>query len=172
MGMTLSEAAEHTGKSKSVLSRAIKTGKLSADKREDESYDIDPVELDRWVKRVAKERRKNGEKRTDRNQDKTLENSVLQAQLNAVNEQKDFWKQRYEELKEDRDDWKDQAKRLLLTQGNEVQPESQSQEVIALPPPQRALPAPDQTEAAKKKWRSWLRTCPLWSRKQQQGASG
>ena len=48
MGYTLSQAAKATGKDKSTISKAIKKGKISASRREDRSYDIDPAELHRW----------------------------------------------------------------------------------------------------------------------------
>lgn len=47
---TLGEAAKAIGFSKSTLSRAIKTGKLSAHRLEDGSYQIDLSELERWDK--------------------------------------------------------------------------------------------------------------------------
>ncbi|WP_135058953.1 helix-turn-helix domain-containing protein, partial [Paracoccus salipaludis] len=45
--LSLSQAAKLTGKSKSTINRAIKTGKLSAARHEDGSYSIDPAELSR-----------------------------------------------------------------------------------------------------------------------------
>ena len=48
MGYTLSQAAKATGKDKSTISKAIKKGRISASRREDRSYDIDPAELHRW----------------------------------------------------------------------------------------------------------------------------
>jgi hypothetical protein len=47
MAYTLGEAARATGKSKPTLARAIRTGKISAVRREDGSYEIDPAELHR-----------------------------------------------------------------------------------------------------------------------------
>lgn len=48
MVYTLGEAAKASGFSKPTLSRAIKSGKLSARRLEDGSYQIDPSELARW----------------------------------------------------------------------------------------------------------------------------
>ena len=45
--LSLSQASKLTGKSKSTINRAIKTGKLSAARHEDGSYSIDPAELSR-----------------------------------------------------------------------------------------------------------------------------
>ena len=48
MSYTLGEAAKATGKDRATISRAIKKGKISAARRRDGSYDIDPAELHRW----------------------------------------------------------------------------------------------------------------------------
>ena len=43
--LSLTEASEQTGKSKSTLNRAIKSGKLSAQRNEHGDYRVDPSEL-------------------------------------------------------------------------------------------------------------------------------
>lgn len=45
MELSLIQAAKETGRSKSTIHRAIKSGKLSATRHEDGSYSIDPAEL-------------------------------------------------------------------------------------------------------------------------------
>ena len=45
MKLTMGQAAKQVNCSKATLSRAIKEGRLSAEKREDGSYAIDPSEL-------------------------------------------------------------------------------------------------------------------------------
>ena len=47
--LTLGEAARYCGVSKSTISNAIRTGKLSATRREDGSWSIDSVELARYL---------------------------------------------------------------------------------------------------------------------------
>lgn len=47
MAYTVGQAAKATGRSKPTISRAIKTGAISATKNEDGSYTIDPAELHR-----------------------------------------------------------------------------------------------------------------------------
>ncbi len=47
MKFTLRTAAIHTNTSKSTILRAIKSGRLSATRLEDGSYEIDPAELER-----------------------------------------------------------------------------------------------------------------------------
>lgn len=46
--LTLGQAAKEVGCSKATLSKALKNGALSAEKREDGSYCIQPAELMRW----------------------------------------------------------------------------------------------------------------------------
>src|SRR5215217_155028 len=45
MYLSLGQAAKETGMDKSTISRAIKSGKLSATRKENGGYDIDPAEL-------------------------------------------------------------------------------------------------------------------------------
>lgn len=47
MPMTVGQAAKITGFSKPTIARAIKAGRLSAQRKEDGSYEIDPAELAR-----------------------------------------------------------------------------------------------------------------------------
>ncbi|WP_071797496.1 hypothetical protein [Natronohydrobacter thiooxidans] len=53
MKYTLSEAAAATGKNKATIQRAIKSGKISAPKGDNGSYEIDPSELHRVFQPVA-----------------------------------------------------------------------------------------------------------------------
>jgi hypothetical protein len=62
MGYSLAEAATASGKSKMTIQRAIKSGKLSASRRDDESYDIDPSELHRVFPPVSVLEAKNDNK--------------------------------------------------------------------------------------------------------------
>lgn len=47
MKYSLSDAAKATGKNKTTIQRAIKTGKISAVKKDSGAYEIDPAELHR-----------------------------------------------------------------------------------------------------------------------------
>lgn len=106
--LSLSQAAKLTGKSKSTINRAIKAGKLSATRHEDGTYSIDPAELARAfdVEPLA------GTKRRDADPDGTrlLERiAALEAMLDREREISD-------DLKEDRDRWRQQATALLTDQ--------------------------------------------------------
>ena len=106
--LSLSQAAKLTGKSKSTINRAIKTGKLSAIRHEDGSYSIDPAELSRAFNLEPEE----GSKRRDAepNENRFLERiEALEMMLNREREIS-------ADLKEDRDRWRQQATALLTDQ--------------------------------------------------------
>lgn len=85
MKHTLGTAAIATGKSKTTIHRAIKSGKLSAFRREDGTFEIDPSELHRVFEPVTD----NGTGNTKLEQSVTanvtalleLENELLKQQL-------------------------------------------------------------------------------------------
>jgi hypothetical protein len=53
MAYTLGQAARAVGKSKPTIARAIQTGRISATRRDDGSYEIDAAELHRVYPRVT-----------------------------------------------------------------------------------------------------------------------
>ena len=55
MHLSLGQAAKETGMDKSTISRAIKSGKLSATRKENGGYEIDPAELFRVFAPASKE---------------------------------------------------------------------------------------------------------------------
>ena len=82
---TLGQAAKEIGCSKATLSRAIKNGKLSAKKNDDDTYAIDAAELMRWVDSNGRVNRQ--KKRTQTNGETVetpIENSSLRAELEAL----------------------------------------------------------------------------------------
>lgn len=108
--LSLSQAAKIAGKSKSTINRAIKSGKLSATRHDDGSYSIDGSELARafpigtppgskWVSAAPP---------TEQVRTATLEaeNAALRAALDREREALD-------EMRTDRDAWKQQATALL-----------------------------------------------------------
>ena len=106
MALTLGEAAKHLGVSKPTLSKAIKTGKLSATRREDGTWSIDNAELARYLDA-------NGHRfRSETSDAVQLETApaidaatdALVAELRVV----------IADLRADRDAWREQAQRLAL----------------------------------------------------------
>lgn len=81
MSYTLGEAAKATGKSKPTIQRAIKSGKISASKKDDGTYDIDPAELHRVYPM------KQGDSNAGSDMKQTVtpnNNGELQAELDAM----------------------------------------------------------------------------------------
>lgn len=120
MALTIGEAAQQTGKSKSTLSRAIKQGKISASRNDDGSFSIAESELFRVYKRVwsaTVEAVPNAtlDANATRNAtpEKDIEIATLRAELHAAREKIDDLKQMADEIREDRDNWRQQANRLL-----------------------------------------------------------
>lgn len=91
MAYTLGEAAKATGISKASISRAINSGRISATKKDDGSFSIEPVELHRVyppklaapVTETHSETLRNGNADTRNGSD----SNVLQARLDAALEQ-------------------------------------------------------------------------------------
>ena len=106
MVYTLGQAAIAVGKSKATISKAIKSGKISADKQANGSYKIEPSELHRvyppTLSTVDPERSETPNS-TIVNLRETIE---LEYELKAA-------RQRITDLEEDRDQWRQQANRLL-----------------------------------------------------------
>lgn len=90
--LTLGQSALATGLSKPTIQRAIKSGKLSATKKEDGSYDIDQSELHRVFPPVT-----DNVTGSVKQSDTPLINSALQQGFNALHELVD-------NLKDERDD--------------------------------------------------------------------
>ena len=91
MAYTLGEAAKATGISKASISRAINSGRISAAKKDDGSFSIEPVELHRVyppkssapVSETSSETMRNTESDTRNASD----SNVLRARLDAALEQ-------------------------------------------------------------------------------------
>lgn len=111
MAYTLGEAAKAVGKSKATLSKAVKTGRLSAIKKDDGSFSIEPVELHRVYPPALPETGNPEQKATP--MVNTTEIRVLQAKLEAARE-------RITDLEEDREQWRQQANRLLAVTPSKV----------------------------------------------------
>ena len=108
---TLGTAAKATGKSKTTIQRAVSKGKISAQKDEDGSYSIDPSELHRVFPRLKGETVSiDSNVDTSRPQDETPE---LRAKIEALEAMLAREREALDEVREDRDAWKNQATALL-----------------------------------------------------------
>lgn len=114
MVYTLGEAAIAVGKSKATISKAIKSGRISAEKQPNGSYKIDPSELHRvyppTLSTVEGERMET----PSSTEQKIRETIELEVKLQAADK-------RISELEEDREHWRQQATRLLAHTDKERQ---------------------------------------------------
>lgn len=103
MLLTLGKAALEVGKSKPTILKALKTGRLSGAKVGAE-WQIESSELFRVYPPIAKDNDTSSHQVNPT--ENPLEVAVLQAKLDAAHQQ-------IEDLKEDREHWRQQANRLL-----------------------------------------------------------
>jgi hypothetical protein len=147
--VTLGQAARLTGLGKTTLTRAIKAGRLSASRRDDGSYEIDPAELSR-VYSIRTETPEtvaqsdyavhhatpSGDSR-DGGRD-----SEVTARLAALETEVRGLKDLLAEVKQSRDEWREQSAQLI----------DQNKRLTL------ALPAPETTagEVQRPWWRRWV----------------
>lgn len=120
--LSASKAAEAVGKSIPTITRAIKSGKLSATKLDGGGYEIDPAELFRVWPAVTHETDKKGQMSGG----ETPSNlNTLQARVDALTAEKlERLERENEALRADRDEWREQARALrLLTDQRPSAPE-------------------------------------------------
>lgn len=112
MPYTLGQAAKATGKQKSTILEAIRSGRLSAARDDKKQWQIDPAELHRVYPpnspTVANERYE-----TPQNTDKT---ELLEAKLRFLEREIVRLERIEADLREDRDHWRRQATALITHQ--------------------------------------------------------
>jgi predicted nucleic acid-binding Zn-ribbon protein len=116
MVYTLGEAAKATGKSKATISKAIKSGRISALKDETGTFHIDPSELQRVYPIAVYSEQKETPENTHANADSIITIRELQARLEAANERLSDKEAVIADLRDDRDRWRQQATALLTDQ--------------------------------------------------------
>lgn len=108
--LSLTQAAKATGKSKSTINRAIKSGKLSATRHDDGSYSINGAELSR-VFRI--EPSTGAEWVSPALPAEPARTATLEAENAALKAALDREREALSDLRADRDAWKQQATALL-----------------------------------------------------------
>ena len=102
MGITLREASEKVGVPRQTLMKAIKTGRVSAEKSDNGEWRIEPVELFRvWPPVNGVQQPLQPELTGGDTPSLQVENRLLREQV--------------AELREERNAWREQAQRLALT---------------------------------------------------------
>lgn len=104
MKLSASEAAKQTGKSIPTITRAIKSGKISAEKTAAGGYLIEASELFRVFRPITKT---NEEHMESSGSDPQMSPSVLQDKVRNL-------EAALADAKTERDEWRDQAKRLAM----------------------------------------------------------
>lgn len=111
MRYTLGTASKACGKSKTTIQRAIVKGKISAKKGDDGSYSIDPAELHRVFPSTSTETvPEPSQSPPPGPQDET---PALRAKIEALEMLLDREREALDEVRNDRDAWKQQATALL-----------------------------------------------------------
>jgi len=120
---TLGQAAKEAGVSKTSLHRAIKSGRVSANRNDNGTLSIDPAELFRVFPRNSGTVAGNGPlEQTVTAQEQpgtgagTAETVALQAQVSILESQMSMLREHFDEMKSQRDAWQrqaEQAQRLL-----------------------------------------------------------
>jgi hypothetical protein len=121
----LKQAAELTGRNQSTIHRAMKGGKLSFTVDDNGQRWIDPAELERWASQNPV--RQDGGNDGMQGQSNELQLAELRAQLEAERIRVAGLQERLadkdaivSDLREDRDRWRAQAERLVLTDQRET----------------------------------------------------
>lgn len=102
--LTLGQAAIKTGMAKSAISRAIKSGRLSARKKENGSFEIDPAELFRVYPPASSS---NG------SEQRQEERSATPNETNGLQREVVVLRELIEEIKGERDNLREERERLL-----------------------------------------------------------
>lgn len=140
--LTLREAADAVGTSKSTLFRAIRNGRLSATRDDDGNFRVDPAELFR-VYEPANSERSTSHRATPRvmTQDALAPDTELKVRCASLEAEVQGLKQMVEELRRARDKADARNDEVL------------AQVTLAL----RALPAPETKSAPEPERRPWWR---------------
>ena len=122
MSYTLGEAARSTGKSKTTILRAIRSGKVSAEKTVNGTWLIEPAELHRIYPEAPPETVTTSKIGAPNNPQLQFETLLLEERLSSASERIKHLEQQVVDLKAreadlcgERDAWRDQATRKRLT---------------------------------------------------------
>jgi excisionase family DNA binding protein len=127
MTYSLGEAAKATGLSKSTILRAIRTNKISAIRNErNQGWIIEPSELHRLYPAVANDAPVNAETARHETHETVME---LRLRLETVTQRLADQEAVITDLREDRNQWRNQAQRLAISD------QRGGPSVIVAPPP-------------------------------------
>lgn len=110
---SLKEAAERTGRGKPAILKAIQKGRISAKKNDIGEWRIDPAELHRVYPAVSGTVAGNG---SGERWETAKETNALQREVEILREERRRDYELIEDLRKDRDHWRQQATALLVDQ--------------------------------------------------------
>lgn len=111
MKYTAGQAAKATGVSTATITRALKSGKISGQKDEAGSWSIDPAELHRVFPALNAEVLQNKQKQQDATDE--TPNAKVEATGASIREV-ELLREALNDLRNDRDRWREMAERLSL----------------------------------------------------------
>ena len=110
---TLGTAAKATGKSKATISKALKLGRISGHKGDDGVFQIDPAELHRVYPLTSQGEREETPKSVPQDTHTNILVRELETRLEAAQQRLTDKDGVIDDLREDRDRWRQQATSLL-----------------------------------------------------------
>lgn len=110
---TLGAAAKATGKSKATISKALKSGRISGHKGDDGVFHIDPSELHRVYPPISQSERQETPESQPENTHTSILVRELETRLEAAQQRLTDKDGVIDDLREDRDRWRQQATSLL-----------------------------------------------------------
>jgi hypothetical protein len=135
MAYTVGQAAKATGRSKPTISRAIKTGAISATKNDDGSYTIDPAELHRVFPSISLSSNDNPE--ILRSETPALQ-ATLQREIELLRERLADKDAVIDDLRRRLDTEGEERRRLTAILTDQRAPAGVSEAVLTPPPPTTA----------------------------------
>ena len=126
MSYTLGQAAKATGKSKTTIQRAIKSGQISATLNENGSYTIDPAELHRVFFAVTGDGRDSTDMEQSATKELHRENEFLRQQLEREREINRRLFERLDEEAAERKEAAAETRRLTLLLTHQQQPPAET----------------------------------------------
>ena len=110
---TLGSAAKAVGKSKATISKALKSGRISGHKGDDGVFHIDPAELHRVYPPIAQGEHKETHEGLPKSTNTNILVRELEMRLEAAQQRLTDKDGVIDDLREDRDRWRQQATSLL-----------------------------------------------------------
>ena len=111
MYLSLGQAAKETGKSKSVISNALHSGRLSGKKTDKGGWEIDPAELFRVFAKQNTQERKKEQNRMPEN---PAQNALLEQEIRHLREQLDRERELNRDLSRRLDAENEERRKLTL----------------------------------------------------------